>query len=51
MHATLKPVLDLTPIPDRGAITLDHSTVPKIELMYDPFETGEAEKFDKPEKF
>jgi predicted metal-dependent hydrolase len=51
MHETLRPVLELTPIPDRGVITLDHSTVPKIELLYDPFETGEAEKFDKPEKF
>jgi hypothetical protein len=51
MHAVLRPVLEADPVPERGEIALDYSIVPKIELMYDPFETGEAERYDKPERF
>ena len=28
-------------------IRLDLSTTPKIELLYDPFETGEAERLNR----
>src|SRR5262252_8086573 len=45
MHAVLRPVLDANPLPERGQIRLDASGVPTISLIYDPFETGEAEKF------
>jgi hypothetical protein len=51
MHEVLRPVLEADPTPERGQITLDPSCVPRIELGYDPFETGEAQKYDKPEKF
>ena len=51
MHAVLRPVLEANPVPERGEIELDCSIVPKIELIYDPFETGEAERYDKPERF
>ena len=43
MHETLKPVLDAIPFPERGQIALDLSRAPKIELAYDPFDTGEAQ--------
>jgi hypothetical protein len=48
MHAALRPVLDADPLPQRGAITLDLDTTPKIELDYDPFERGEAQRFGRP---
>jgi hypothetical protein len=51
MHAILKPVLDARPLPANGEITLDLDRVMKIELLYDPFETGEAEKYSRPAKF
>ena len=51
MHLALRPVLEADPLPQKGQIMLDHSTVPRIELKYDPFTTGEAEKFSKPDKF
>ena len=51
MKRTLDPVLSADPLPEKGGIDLDESTVPIIELIYDPFETGEAAKYAKPEKF
>jgi predicted metal-dependent hydrolase len=51
MHAVLRPVLEADPFPGKGQIRLDHAAVPRIELIYDPFETGEAEKFARPERF
>ena len=45
---TMLPVLDATPLPAKGEIELDRSTVPVIRLMYDPFETGEAQRFARP---
>jgi hypothetical protein len=42
MGEVLKPVTTADPLPERGTIMLDLSRVPKIELQYDPFETGEA---------
>jgi len=51
MRGALAPVIDANPLPAQGAIELDPSTAPKIALDYDPFETGEAQKFSKPEKF
>jgi hypothetical protein len=51
MQRVLEPVLAASPIPEKGEIELDESLVPTIELIYDPFETGEAAKYSKPEKF
>jgi uncharacterized protein len=51
MHDALRPVVERDPLPERGTIELDLSTTPKITLLYDPFENGEAEKYRRPEKF
>jgi predicted metal-dependent hydrolase len=51
MHEVLRPVLEANPTPQRGEIQLDDSRVPKLELSYDPFTTGEAEKYSRPETF
>ena len=51
MRQTLAPVVDADPVPRRGEIELDLSTTPKIALLYDPFETGEAERYNRHEKF
>jgi hypothetical protein len=51
MHEVLKPVVEADPLPERGGIALDPSLAPKIQLQYDPFETGEAQKYDKPGKY
>jgi hypothetical protein len=48
MKRTLAPVLSLDPLPEKGAIELDASSVPTIRLMYDPFETGEAQRYARP---
>jgi hypothetical protein len=48
MHEALRPVLDADPPPQKGEIGLDYSRVPKIELRYDPFESGEAMKYSSP---
>jgi hypothetical protein len=45
MRESLRPVIDATPLPERGEITLDIARVPTIQLQYDPFETGEAQRF------
>ena len=42
MAEVLCPVTQANPIPEQGMITLDPARVPRIELRYDPFETGEA---------
>lgn len=51
MKQALDPVLLADPVPEKGAIELDLTRVPTIVLQYDPFETGEAEKYNKPAKF
>jgi hypothetical protein len=51
MREALRPVTDADPLPEKGTIDLDLSRVPRIELMYDPFETGEAARYAKPPKF
>ena len=48
MRAVLDPVLSANPVPQRGEIELDPARAPTIELNYDPFETGEAQRFGKP---
>jgi len=51
MHDVLRPVVDADPLPERGQIELDLAKTPKIELLYDPFESGEAARYARPEKF
>jgi uncharacterized protein len=51
MHHALRPVLEANPTPARGEIELDQSRVPRIELIYDPFQNGEAGQFSRPAKF
>ena len=51
MEEVLRPVLKADPVPQRGEIELDPSQAPKIALLYDPFETGEAQRYASPEKF
>ena len=48
MRTVLEPVLSANPIPERGQIELDPERAPTIALLYDPFETGEAQRFGKP---
>ena len=48
MREALRPVLEAKPLPARGEIELDVTRAPKITLAYDPFESGEAERFNKP---
>jgi predicted metal-dependent hydrolase len=51
MHEALRPVLEASPVPQKGSIMLDHSRVPRIDLIYDPFASGEAAKYDRPQQF
>ena len=51
MREVLRPVVEAEPVPEKGAIALDPERVPKIQLKYDPFENGEAQRYSKPEKF
>jgi hypothetical protein len=51
MKRALDPVLTADPVPERGQIELDAALVPTIELVYDPFETGEAARYARPAKF
>ena len=51
MHEVLRPVVEASPLPQKGEIELDPARAPKIELQYDPFATGEAAQYAKPEKF
>jgi hypothetical protein len=51
MREALRPVVEGNPVPQKGEIQLDPARVPVIALEYDPFETGEAQKYDHPERF
>ena len=51
MREVLRPVIEAEPLPEKGSIELDVSRAPQIELLYDPFENGEAERYNRPEKF
>jgi uncharacterized protein len=51
MHEALRPVLEANPVPAKGEIELDPSRVAKMELVYDPFENGEADRYSRPDKF
>lgn len=51
MREALRPVVESDPLPERGGIALDLTRVPKIELLFDPFETDEPARYSKPEKF
>ena len=50
MREALRPVVEADPLPEKGAIELDLSCVPKIALLYDPFANGEAQRYSKPDK-
>jgi len=50
MREVLRPVIEADPLPKRGEIELDLARCPKIELLYDPFERGEAQKYSRPQK-
>jgi uncharacterized protein len=50
MKKTLWPVISSNPLPQKGEIELDATSVPVIGLIYDPFETGEAQRFARPGK-
>ncbi len=51
IERVLRPVLLANPVPEKGTIDLDLSSVTPIKLLHDPFETGEAQRYDHPEKF
>jgi uncharacterized protein len=51
MRTVLRPVVEANPPLDRGQIELDLATTPKIALLYDPFENGEAAQYARPAKF
>ena len=51
MREVLAPVIDASPLPDRGEVELDVSRAPRIALLYDPFETGEAARYNGPARF
>jgi hypothetical protein len=47
MRQSLALVVDAAVTPQKGQIQLDVAHVPKITLLYDPFETGEAQSYDR----
>jgi hypothetical protein len=49
MAAALRPVTEASVAPEKGTIALDLVRVPRIDLAYDPFETGEAQRYAGPE--
>lgn len=51
MRDVLRPVVEANPLPEKGQIELDLALAPKIQLLYDPFERGEAQRYAKPDKF
>jgi hypothetical protein len=51
MADVLRPVVEADPLPEKGQIQLELSKTPRITLEYDPFETGEAGQYRRPEKF
>jgi len=48
MEQVLRPVITADPLPERGQIELLKADCPQIKLLYDPFETGEAQKYSHP---
>jgi uncharacterized protein len=48
MREVLRPVVEADPLPEKGAVELDLARAPKIALTYDPFETGEAQRYARP---
>jgi hypothetical protein len=48
MEEALRPVVAAEPPPDKGQIRLDPAAVPRIRLLYDPFESGEAQRYRQP---
>ena len=50
MREALRPVIESDPLPEKGTIELDVSRAPTIELQYDPFASGEAQKYNEPGK-
>jgi hypothetical protein len=48
MRGVLSPILDAPELPAQGSVRLDESLSPTIALQYDPFETGEAARYDRP---
>ena len=48
MAEVLRPVTESGVVPEKGTIALDVARVPRIELRYDPFETGEAGRYSGP---
>src|SRR5437773_2507638 len=51
MRDVLQPVVEADPLPEKGQIELDLARTPEIKLKYDPFTTGEAAKYAKPDRF
>src|SRR4051812_27782570 len=49
MHEVLRPVIEANPLPEKGQIELDLARTPNITLKYDPFQTGEALKYSRPQ--
>ncbi|HEX8524224.1 MAG TPA: DUF309 domain-containing protein [Tepidisphaeraceae bacterium] len=47
MREALEPVVLQEPLAEKGTIELDEAICPKIELIYDPFETGEAQRYNR----
>ncbi len=47
MAVAVRPVVAADPLPPRGAIRMDISLAPRICLVYDPFENGEAERLGR----
>jgi hypothetical protein len=37
MHRALRPVVEASPLPEKGAIRLDPTVAPTIALRHDPF--------------
>lgn len=50
MREVLRPVVEADPLPEKGQIELDASKAPQIALRYDPFETGEALRYSRPQE-
>ena len=48
MREALRPVVEADPLPKQGEVELDLSRAPRIELVYDPFDRGEAQQYGAP---
>ena len=51
MSEILRPITGAATLPSPEAMTLDPNRIPKITLQYDPFQTGEAQQYNRPAKF